>query len=151
MDITIDDLSGADIAAFLAAHMENMRETTPPESIHALNLDELRSPEITFWAAREGGELLGCGALKSMGSNRGEIKSMRTNPSFRLRGIGRAVLETIIMEARKRGYTRLYLETGMQPAFEAARALYASLGFKECPPFEGYEDDPNSVYMMMMI
>lgn len=149
VDICIDDLSGADIAAFLNAHLEFTRETTPPESIHALNLYELRRPEITFWAAREGSVLMGCGALKAMGGRRGEIKSMRTDPQHRRKGVARAVLGTIIAEARRRGYTRLYLETGSQPAYEPARRLYASLGFVECPPFEGYEDDPNSVYMTM--
>ncbi len=149
MNINIDDLSSADIAAFLDAHLQFTRETSPPESIHALNLDELRRPEITFWAAREGSALMGCGALKAMGGGRGEIKSMRTDPSHRRKGVARAVLETIFMEARRRGYTRLYLETGAEPAYEAARKLYATLGFTECPPFEGYVEDPNSVFMTL--
>jgi putative acetyltransferase len=151
MDIKIDDLSGPEIALLLQEHMANMIDTTPPESIHALGLEELRKPDITFWTVWEEDALLGCGALKALGSAEGEIKSMRTASQHRRKGVARKVLEHIVAEARQRQYTRLYLETGSQPAFEAARQLYTSLGFLECPPFADYIEDSNSVYMTLKL
>jgi putative acetyltransferase len=124
-----------------------MYNISPPESVHALDLDGLRKPEITFWTVWSGIELLGCGALKELDAHHGEIKSMRTAGAHRRKGVARAVLIHIISEARNRGYTRLSLETGSQPAFEPARRLYESFGFRECGPFDGYTEDPNSVFM----
>jgi putative acetyltransferase len=124
-----------------------MRQLSPPESIHALDLDELRKPEITFWTAWSGNALLGCGALKELDSLHGEIKSMRTAFAHRRKGIARAILTHIIEEARKRSYARLSLETGSMQAFEPAQRLYASFGFTYCPPFAEYIEDPNSVFM----
>ncbi len=124
-----------------------MHEITPPESIHALGLEALRAPDVTFWTAWEGDELLGCGALKELGANTGEVKSMRTAAAHRGRGVGKRLLEHILEEAEKRGYARLYLETGAMPAFAPARALYLRYGFTACGPFADYTDDPNSVFM----
>ena len=149
MQIRIDDLTGERTLALLEMHLLSLSETTPPESMHALGLEALRRPVITFFTAWQNGELKGCGALKAMGGNRGEIKSMRTDPRYLRKGVARCVLKTIIAEARRRGYHRLYLETGTQPFYEPARRLYLSLGFVECPPFEGYTEDPNSYFMTM--
>jgi putative acetyltransferase len=145
MHIRVDDLSGAQIRALLAEHLDNMRELSPPESVHALDLTKLRSPEITFWTIWSGDELLGCGALKELTATHGEIKSMRTVRAHRGKGVARAMLAHIITEARRRRYTRLSLETGSAPAFEPARRLYLAFGFTYCPPFAHYTDDPNSV------
>jgi len=147
LEIREDDLRGAEIAAFLAAHLDEMYTITPPESVHALDLEGLRSAEVRFWSAWDGDALVGSGALKEIGPGHGEIKSMRTSPSHRGRGIGRRVLEHIVAEARGRGYGRLSLETGAMVEFAPARALYERNGFGYCGPFADYTDDPNSVFM----
>jgi putative acetyltransferase len=147
MDIVIDDIRGPEIQALLQEHLDQMRATTPPGSIHALDVEALRKPDVTFWSAWEDGELLGCGALKQLDARQGEIKSMRTPALHRRKGVARAILETIISEAIRRGYRRLSLETGSNETFAPARNLYASLGFEYCEPFNGYHPDPNSVYM----
>jgi putative acetyltransferase len=147
MDIRLDDLSGPEVQALLEEHLASMYELTSPESVHALDLDGLCRPEITFWTVWENGELLGCGALKELDPRHGEVKSMRTVIAHRRKGVARAVLAHIIAEARRRSYTRLSLETGSEEAFEPARKLYESFGFTLCSPFADYVDDPNSVFM----
>jgi putative acetyltransferase len=147
MEIRLDDLSGADIRALLEEHLRCMYSISPPESVHALDLDGLRGPDISFWTAWSGTDLLGCGALKQLDAHHGEIKSMRTANAHRRKGVARAILSWILDEALKRTYARLSLETGSQPAFEPARRLYESFGFEYCPPFDGYVEDPNSVFM----
>ena len=147
MEIRLDDLTGPAIRALLVEHLRSMYELSPPESVHALDIDALRAPDVTFWTAWSGGELLGCGALRELTPQHGEIKSMRTPPAHRRKGVGRAVLARIIEEARQRSYQRLSLETGSMEAFEPARQLYESFGFTYCPPFADYVLDPNSVFM----
>ncbi|MDQ3917109.1 MAG: GNAT family N-acetyltransferase [Acidobacteriota bacterium] len=147
MDIKIDDLKGPEIRALLEEHLRNMHEISPPESVHALDLESLRKPHITFWTVWDGGELLGCGALKELDSSHGEIKSMRTAARHLRKGVASRLLEHVIEEARRRGYARLSLETGSQPEFEPARTLYARHGFRHCAPFADYTEDPNSVFM----
>ena len=147
MQINVDDLSGAAIQELLREHLRSMHEHSPPESVHALDLAALRKPEITFWTAREGDELLGCGALKELDASHAEIKSMRTSMSHRRKGVARAILVHIIDEARRRSYRRLSLETGSHGPFEAARSLYESFGFAYCDPFADYVEDPYSVFM----
>jgi putative acetyltransferase len=149
MEIRIDDLNGSEIRALLQEHLANMRQISPPESIHALPIEGLRKPEIAFWSAWENGELLGCGALKELDAQQGEIKSMRTSARHRRKGVARAILDYIIGEAERRGYDRLSLETGSMDAFEPARQLYARAGFTFCGPFADYIEDPNSVFMTM--
>jgi putative acetyltransferase len=151
MRIELDDLSRSQIHALLSEHLRNMYALSPPESVHALDLERLRSPEITFWTAWEGVELLGCGALKELDPLHGEIKSMRTPETLRRRGAGRAILNHIIGVARSRGYQRLSLETGSMEAFRPAQKLYESAGFIFCGPFGEYRDDPNSAYMTLRL
>jgi putative acetyltransferase len=147
MEIREDDLKGDQTLRFLAAHLANMQQITPPESVHALGLEALRSPEITLWSAWEGDVLLGCGALKALDSESGEIKAMRTDDAHRRLGVGSRILERIIEEARRRSYRRLYLETGSMAEFSAAQALYQRYGFEFRGPFGDYVEDPNSVFM----
>lgn len=147
MQIRVDDLSGAEIRALLAEHLRQMHRISPPGSVHALDLDGLLRPEITFWTAWSGRELLGCGALKELSPLHGEIKSMRTVSAHRRKGVARAMLRHIIAEARSRAYVRLSLETGSMQAFEPARRLYESFGFTYCPPFADYAEDPNSAFL----
>jgi putative acetyltransferase len=151
MDIRRDDLTSPAIHALLAEHLRNMYEITPAKSVHALNLDGLRRPEITFWSVWSDQELLGCGALKEIDAAHGEIKSMRTAQAHRGKGVARAMVTHIADEARRRGYRRLSLETGAFAAFEPAQRLYASMGFQRCGPFAGYIDDPNSVFMTLAL
>src|ERR1700742_4915661 len=121
MKIEIDDLTRPEIHALLNEHLQNMYAVSPPESVHALDLDRLRRPEITFWSAWDGAQLIGCGALKELDPRHGEVKSMRTPDALRRRGAGRALLTHIITVARERGYRRLSLETGSQDAFRPAQ------------------------------
>jgi putative acetyltransferase len=145
--IRIDDLTGPEIAAFLEDHIRDMRSVSPPESKHALDLDGLRKPDITFWTVWDGGQLVGCGAIKELDVRHGEIKSMRTSASHRRTGIATFILEHILSEAAARGYDRVSLETGSMAFFEPARRLYRRHGFRECQPFADYRLDPNSVFM----
>ncbi len=135
------------VQALLRSHLDEMHSLSPPESVHALGLEGLRRPELTFWSAWRDGELLGCGALKALSASHGEVKSMRTAPGWRRQGVGRQLMLTILDEAGRRGYGRLSLETGSAPAFEPSRRLYERFGFTYCPPFADYREDPNSVFM----
>ncbi len=147
MQIKIDDLTGSAIAELLREHLENMAENSPPESRHALNLEQLRGAEITFWTAWSGDDLLGCGALKELDAQHCEIKSMRTASRHRRKGVAAALLEHLLEEAKKRKYKRVSLETGTMNAFAPAHHLYAKFGFSECGPFADYVEDPNSLFM----
>ncbi len=147
MNIQIDDLKGPEIYELLHEHLQSVKLYSPPESIHALDIEALRKPEITFWTAWESGELLGCGALKELDSQHGEIKSMRTSSLHLRKGVAKALLNQILEEAKRRGYGRLSLETGSAEAFAPAWALYAGFGFRYCGPFGDYVEDPYSVFM----
>ena len=147
MIIRLDDLRGVEIAALLQDHLRGMRALSPPESVHALDIDALRQPDITFWSAWEGATLCGCGALKQLDELHGEVKSMRTAAGQLRSGVASQILQQIIEEARQRGYHRLSLETGSMTGFEPAQALYARFGFEFCGPFGDYAEDPNSVFM----
>ncbi|MEP1209393.1 MAG: GNAT family N-acetyltransferase [Rhizobiaceae bacterium] len=162
MKIIVDDLRGPEIAALLEAHLDLMRSQSPPESVHALDLDSLRVPEVTFWTAwgRDGdgeggddsrGELLGCGALKQLGDGQGEIKSMHTAKAARGKGIAAKLLTHLEAHARNTGLKRLSLETGSQDGFAPARALYGKFGYSKCPPFGDYTEDPNSTFMTKVL
>jgi len=147
MNIKIDDLSGSEVYKLLKEHLQDAALHSPPGSIHALDIEELRKPEITFWSGWEGDELMGCGALKELDLNHGEIKSMRTSSLHLRKGVAKSILRYIIEEAKGRGYSRLSLETGSMEAFEPARRLYAGFGFTPCEPFGDYIEDPNSIFM----
>lgn len=147
MRIETDDLSRPAIHALLEEHLQSMRAQSPLGSVHALDLEKLRAPGITFWSAWEGDLLVGCGALKALDAKHGEVKSMRTPNAVRRRGAGRAILAHVIAQARARGYERLSLETGAMASFTPAHTLYESVGFERCGPFGDYAEDPNSVFM----
>ena len=151
IDIRAGGLDDPRVIALLRAHLADMHALSPPESIHALDLDGLRSPAIAFWSAWREGVLLGCGALKQLDATHGEVKSMRTVTAHRRAGVGAAMLAHIVREARRRGYRRLSLETGSTEGFAPARRLYARAGFDYCAPFAEYTDDPNSVYMTRVL
>ena len=147
MKIVVDDLSGPEIARFLDEHVQEMRAITPLESKHALDLDGLRRPEITFWSVMDGDDVVGCGAIKRLDAGHAELKSMRTAPARKRTGIASLLLEHIIAEARRMGFSRLSLETGSAEPFLPARKLYEKFGFEYCQPFADYRLDPYSTYM----
>ncbi len=147
MIIIVDDLSGSEIHGLLQEHLRSMALHSPPESVHALDIEALRQPEITFWTVWEDGELLGCGALKELDPHHGEIKSMRTASPHLRKGVARRLLDHIVNEAKCRSYSRLSLETGSGDAFAPARHLYVRFGFTDCAPFANYLEDPYSVFM----
>jgi len=142
-----DDLSGSEIAALLEFHIAEAIRHSPPGSVHAMPINRLRAPDVTFWSLWDGEALVGCGALKELDAAHGELKSMRTAPAFLRRGVGEAILLHLIAEGRRRGYHRLSLETGKPAPFAAAHALYRKHGFEHCPPFADYREDTFSMCM----
>ena len=151
LEFRVDDLSGEPTRRLIARHLAGMRANSPEESVHALDIDALRGPDITFWSIWIGDDIAGCGALKQLDADRGELKSMRVADQFLGRGIGRAILEHLIAQARERRMKSLWLETGSSEAFIPALHLYESAGFTRCGPFDGYADDPFSVFMTRAI
>ena len=148
IEFRVDDLSGDATRALVARHLEGMHESSPPESVHALDMDGLVDPAVTFWSGWIDGELAVIGALKQIDDANGEIKSMRVADGFLGQGLGRAILEHVVAQAVSRGMSRLWLETGSPDDFLPARRLYESAGFVECGPFGDYREDPFSVFMV---
>lgn len=155
LHIRLDDLTDPRVAAFMEEHLSDMRAASPPESVHALDMNALRQPHILFWtvwsqpvpeasAPEPDARLLGTAAIKLHGNGLGEIKSMRTHASARGQGLASRLLHHLLAQARQRGLQRLSLETGAEDFFAPARALYERHGFVPCPPFADYWDDPNS-------
>jgi putative acetyltransferase len=135
----------------LGRHLSFARSQSPPEDAHALDLDGLLDPAVTFFSLRVDGELLAVGALKRLDSRHAEVKSMHTAQLVRGRGIGRRMIERLIVVARDQGYRRLSLETGSMAAFAPARSLYESVGFELCEPFADYIPSPNSTFMTLVL
>jgi len=151
IDIAVEDPRAADVVGLLEAHLDLMRRISPPGHVHALNLDALTSPSITFFTARRDDALLGVGAMKSLDRGRAEIKSMHTAADARGQGVGRRLVQHVIELAAGRNLGWLGLETGSQPEFEPARALYRSFGFEECEPFDSYTTNPFSTCMAIRL
>ncbi len=155
MKFIVDDLTGPEIAQLLTEHLREMHRVSPHESVHALDIEKLQAPEITFWtvwkSGNENDELVGCGALREIDATHGEIKSMRVPEQHRGRGVAKKIVEHLLTEAKNRNYGRISLETGSMDFFEPARSLYKSFGFEICGPFAEYRLDPNSVFMTKTI
>ena len=155
LHIRLDDLRDPRIEQFMEEHLRDMRATSPPESVHALDMDQLRQPDIAFWSAwlpgANGDLLVGTGALKRLDADHAELKSMRSAESLRGLGVGRAILEHILGQAVDLGYQRVSLETGSQPFFEPAYQLYRRYGFTDCEPFGSYVPDPHSRFMTRVL
>jgi len=151
MEIRIGSLTHPAVIALLEEHHQDMLIHSPPESVHALDLSSLAQENITFWSVWHNDELAGCGALKALDNNHGEIKSMRTSQNFLRQGVAKLLLEHILVEANVRGYQKLRLETGTMDAFLPAQKLYQQLGFKQCQPFSDYQKDPYSTFMSKVI
>jgi putative acetyltransferase len=151
IDITVTDPGDPDVVALLEGHLAFAAEHSPPEDVHALDLDGLRHPSITFFAARRDGALLGVGALKELDADHGELKSMHTLAASRGSGVGAAILRRLVEEARTRGLARVSLETGSMAAFAPARRMYARAGFVPCGPFGDYSPSRNSTFMTLAL
>jgi putative acetyltransferase len=149
--IRTDDPGRPEVRPLLRAHLEFAAEHSPRESIHALDVNRLRAPEVTFWTIWSGGTLVGCGALKELARDHGEVKSMHTERAHRGKGVARTMLRHLLDEARRRAYSRVSLETGAMVGFAPARALYAAHGFEVCAPFADYPVDANSICMTLEI
>lgn len=151
MEIREGGLDEPQVVALLEVHFAGMLASSPAGSCHFLDLSGLRGPDVTFWTVWDGEDLLGCGALKQLDPQHGEIKSMRTAAEHLRRGTGAALVGHILQTARARGYRRISLETGSGTAFEAAHALYRQFGFTECGPFADYREDPFSRFMSRVL
>jgi putative acetyltransferase len=158
LHIRLDDLLDPRIAMFLEDHLQDMRATSPPESVHALDLHKLRDKSVHFWTAWLPGEsgspdgaLVGTGAIKRLDATHAELKSMRTAAAFRGKGFARQILLHILEQARAMGLRRLSLETGTQAFFAPAHQLYLAHGFEPCGPFGNYTADPHSRYLTMVL
>lgn len=147
LTITCESPLGDDLALIFQRHAAEMFAHSPPESIHMMARGDLDHPTISFYALREAGRPVAMGAIKIIAPGHGEIKSMHVLQEDRGRGLSRDLLHHLLAAARDKGLSRLSLETGAQPAFAAARALYARAGFAECAPFASYRPDPHSVFM----
>jgi putative acetyltransferase len=147
VEIRLDNLRGPEIIRLLDEHLHSMTLHSPPESVHALDLEALRQPDVSFWSVWEDSELLGCGAIKELDARHGEIKSMRTAAGHLRKGVAATLMQHILRVARQRSYQRLSLETGSAAAFAPARSMYARFGFVPCEPFADYVPDPHSVFM----
>jgi putative acetyltransferase len=141
------DFADPRLAAFLREHLDDMEPTAPPESRHALDLSGLMGPDVRMWVVLDGTALVGTGALAALEPGHEELKSMRTSPACRGRGVASSVLDHLLSDASSRGITRVSLETGSMDFFAPARSLYARAGFEPCAPFGAYAEDPNSVFM----
>lgn len=151
ISIAAESPLGADLSLLMERHTADMHADTPPESIHMMDAGQLAVPEVTFFVMRDTGVPVGMGAFKRIEDGHAEIKSMHVLAETRGRGLSKRMLAHLVDEARAAGFRRLSLETGVQPTFVAARALYAKAGFVDCPPFEGYAADPNSVFMTLAL
>jgi len=149
--IAVDDPRAADVQLLLERHLAFADALSPPEHVHALGVEGLGDPQVTFFSARRDGLLLGVGALKQLDTTHGEVKSMHTAEASRGQGVGRAILHQVLEIAVARGYERVSLETGTMDAFAPARSLYSTVGFTPCPPFGNYTVNPYSVCMTLEI
>jgi putative acetyltransferase len=148
-NIKLDDLSGKPIFDLLQEHLTDMNAMSPPESVHALNLDALKHESVKFWTIWDGQRLAGCGAFKQIDADHAEVKSMRTSSGYKNKGIASQLLVHIVEQAKQNGFKKLSLETGSMDYFKPAHGLYQKYGFSFCGPFSDYKEDPNSKFMSL--
>lgn len=151
MRIETDNLERPQVLALLEEHLQDMYATSPPESVHALDVSKLKLPSITFWTGWDGEQLLGCVAMSQLEDGHAELKSMRTTPSARKQGVASRLLNHVIEQAKHQGIQRLSLETGSMAFFEPAHRLYEKHGFAYCEQFGDYQPDPNSRFMTLAL
>jgi putative acetyltransferase len=151
IEIGLDDLSDGKVISLLELHRYEMFKHSPPQSVHALDVEAMHHPDLSFYSARLDGRFVACGALKKHDANLTEIKSMKTKDQFLRLGIANAMLIFLIDNARKCGCSKVCLETGTVDAFIPARQMYTRAGFVKCEPFSGYVRDPHSVCMALAL
>jgi putative acetyltransferase len=151
MELREGGLDDPRVIDLIAHHLAEARGSTPQDNAHALGAEALRHPDISFWTAWDGETLLGFGALRQLSPEHGEIKSMRTAPDHLRRGVARAILAHLVALARTRGHTRVSLETGTAPMFDAANRMYEAAGFIDGPAFGGYPESPHNRFMTMAL
>lgn len=147
MEIKPIDFDDPRVVALLSLHVQGMRGSSPKETVYVLDRAALDVPEVRFFAAWDGEELMGFGALKDLDGTSGEIKSMRTDPRHLRKGVGEAILKHLLALARSRGYRRVSLETGTSAQFDAALALYLRAGFQPGEPFADYAPSPHNQFL----
>ena len=140
------NFDNSEVNDLLKKHFIELRSVSPAGSTHVLDIDGLKDPSIKFWSLWENNKLIGCGALKFLEKNHGEFKSIRVADEFRKKGIGERIIEHLIEEAKKLEISKLSIETGAGEFFLPARKLFSKFGFKLCPPFAHYKEDPHSCY-----
>jgi len=151
MKVHVEPPQAEDVLTLLQYHLAEAHRNSPPELAFVLPIDGLLAPDITFWTAREGNDLLGFGALKALNQISGEVKSMRTAPAHIRKGVAAGILEALIAEARARKYQTLYLETGATDEFQPARRLYLKYGFEFCDPFSDYVTSDFNLFMCLRL
>jgi len=149
LNVKLDDLEAPEVVELLKQHLQGMQAQTPPESVHALDISAYKSSDVKLWTAWSDDQLMGCGALKDLGDDHGEIKSMRTKDEYLRQGVADAILNEIIAHAKRSGTQRLSLETGATKYFMAAHKFYQRRGFKESAPFGSYKYDPHSLFLTL--
>ena len=140
------NFDNSEVNDLLKKHFAELKSVSPTGSTHVLDIDGLKDPSIKFWSLWENNKLIGCGALKFLEKNHGEFKSIRVANEFRKKGIGERIIEHLIEEAKKLEISKLSIETGAGEFFLPARKLFSKFGFKLCPPFAHYKEDPHSCY-----
>jgi putative acetyltransferase len=151
IEVRRDDPNNTALGGLLEAHVAEQHGNVPPGFAFALDARGLSDPAVTFWSAWDGERVVGMGALKELDAANGEVKSMRADAAYLGKGVGHAVLSTIVAEARARGYARLYLETGTTPAYDAALALYRRAGFVACDAFADYRPSPHNQFLTLAL
>ena len=149
--VAADDPGAEDVRALLARHLAFNHEQSPPEDVHALDLEGQLDPAVAFFSARADGRLVAIGALKELDRHHAEVKSMHTVEAARRQGVARAMVDHLVAIARSRAYQQVSLETGASDAYAPARSLYASAGFVTCGPFGSYAASPNSEFMTLLL
>jgi putative acetyltransferase len=151
IEVRRDDPNNTALGGLLEAHVAEQHGNVPPGFAFALDARGLSDPAVTFWSAWDGERVVGMGALKELDAATGEVKSMRADAAYLGKGVGHAVLSTIVAEARAQGYARLYLETGTTPAYDAALALYRRAGFVACDAFADYRPSPHNQFLTLAL
>ena len=151
MKSILGNFDNAEVNALLLKHFKELRSVSPEGSAHVLDIPGLKVDSIKFWSLWEEENLIGCGALKFLDKGHGEFKSIRVADNFRKKGNGEKIINHLIIEAKKLNIVKLSVETGAGNFFQPARKLFNKFGFKECPPFAHYKEDPNSCYYTLKI
>ena len=145
------NFENTEVNDLLIKHFIELRAASPEGSAHVLDIPGLKIPSIKFWSLWEDDKLIGCGALKFLDKEHGEFKSIRVSNEFRKKGYGEKILKHLLIKAKNLNLKKLSLETGSGDFFKPARELFKKIGFKKCPHFAHYKEDPNSCYMNLDI